>query len=116
MLRPLLAIALSSFLVPVVAQAQMTAAQTQMTTPDAAQRPPERRICRAMSEPGRLAGSRRVCLTRAEWEQMATDARRAGEEMASGRDSCALRAEGGTPIDATSMQQTQQSIARMSGC
>jgi hypothetical protein len=69
-----------------------------------------------MGEPGALAGSRRLCLTRTEWERMAEDARRQGEQMAS--DSCGLRGQGGTQIDPAGGvgQQTSQAMARMSGC
>ncbi|WP_444854429.1 hypothetical protein [Sphingosinicella sp.] len=69
-----------------------------------------------MSEPGRLAGSRRVCLSRADWERMADAARQQAEQMTDGMDSCRLRADGGTTIDVSSAQQTGQAMARMNGC
>lgn len=90
--------------------------QTQATPQSGPQPPAERRICRSLSEPGRLAGSRRVCMSRANWERMADNARQQGEQMTDGMDSCRLRAEGGSAIDAMTPGSTGQALARMSGC
>lgn len=96
----------------------MLTAAVQAQTPPAGQQQQERRICRAMSEPGRLAGSRRVCLTRAQWDEQAERNRRISEEMIAGRDSCQARADGGTQISSGSGVgvQTSEAMARMSGC
>lgn len=76
----------------------------------------ERRICRMMDRPGSLAGSRRVCLTAAEWELAATEQQRVGQQIVRNLDSCGSRAEGGTPIQGGAGAQTQASMQRMSGC
>jgi hypothetical protein len=93
-------------------------AQAQTTVGQPAQPAPERRICRAMEQPGSLAGSRRVCMTRAEWDRLAENARRTGEMMTAGQDSCAARAEGGSAINSGSFsQQNQAAMQRsLSGC
>lgn len=110
MVRPVITSALSSILfVTVAAQAQ--------TTPAPADQQQERRICRAMDRPGSLAGSRRVCMTRAEWDRAAEQARRTGEMMIAGQDSCAARAEGGSQISGSFSQQNAAAMQRMSsGC
>ena len=66
----------------------------QMTQKDA----PEsqgRRICRYQGETGWVAARRRVCLTRAEWERVGEEQRKASRHLLDGLDSCANRAEGG---------------------
>ena len=99
--------ALSAILVPIAAQAQPSPTTV-------GEQPQERRICRAMERPGSLAGSRRVCMTRAEWERQAEQARRDGEEMIAGRDSCTNRGEGGTAISTdTAREQAMSAMARM---
>ena len=75
----------------------------------------ERRICRMMDRPGSLAGSRRVCLTRAEWELAATEQQRVGQQIIRNSDSCAMRAEGGTPTTG-GPGDMQASMQRTMGC
>lgn len=54
-----------------------------------------RRICRYMDEPGKLAGRRRVCMTKAEWDRTAEEQRRVGQAWVTATDSCRDRANGG---------------------
>jgi hypothetical protein len=75
----------------------------------------ERRICRMMDRPGSLAGSRRVCLTRAEWELAATEQQRVGQQIVRNSDGCAMRAEGGTPVG-NGPGDMQASMQRTMGC
>jgi hypothetical protein len=77
---------------------------------------PERRICRMMDRPGSLAGSRRVCLTRAEWELAATEQQRVGQQILRNLDSCSARSEGGTMVGGGPGQATQAEMQRMMGC
>lgn len=90
-------------------------ASAQMTQQDQSQAK-ERRICRMMDRPGSLAGSRRVCLTRAEWELAATEQQRVGAQILRNQDSCSARAEGGTEIGGGPGQQMQASMQRTMGC
>ena len=76
---------------------------------------PERRICRMMDRPGSLAGSRRVCLTRAEWELAATEQQRVGRQILSNSDACAMRSEGGTPTTG-GPGDMQAQMQRTMGC
>lgn len=100
---------------PVLLFAAAVQAQTSPAPGDNATQA-ERRICRAMARPGSLAGSRRVCMTRAEWDRAAETARRESEEMVAGRDSCDLRGQGGTPIVGGPAQQTAAAMERIAGC
>lgn len=76
----------------------------------------ERRICRMMDRPGSLAGSRRVCLTRAEWELAATEQQRVGQQIIRNSDGCAMRAEGGTPVAGGPGESMQAAMQRTMGC
>ena len=69
-MRPVTRFALAGLAVlsaPVLVSAQQPAASGQQATETKS----ERRICRRMDESGSLAKSRRVCLTRAQWDLMA---------------------------------------------
>ena len=97
-------------LVAVSASAQMTQQKQSQAN--------ERRICRMMDRPGSLAGSRRVCLTRAEWELAATEQQRVGQQIIRNLDSCGSRAEGGTQTGSGSGPGAtiQADMQRMNGC
>lgn len=106
--RALVMVAVPLAMVSATAMAQMT-----QQNPAKAN---ERRICRMMDRPGSLAGSRRVCLTRAEWELAATEQQRVGQQIVRNQDGCAMRAEGGTPIGGGPGESMQASMQRTMGC
>ena len=55
----------------------------------------ERRICRNTQVTGKLAASRRVCLTKAEWDRAHEEQRKVAQRAVHALDSCSARAEGG---------------------
>lgn len=80
----LAALGLSLLVVPaVVTAADEPAAKSRTQAKD----DPNRLICRRMEDTGRLAGGRRVCLTRADWDRLAERSR---------NDSMSGRMSGGT--------------------
>jgi hypothetical protein len=91
------------------------AANAQQSQQSAPKDKHERRICRMMDRPGSLAGSRRVCLTAAEWELAATEQQRVGQQILRNQDACAMRAEGGTPMG-NSPGDMQANMQRTMGC
>lgn len=107
---------LAAVLVPVSIAALSAAGLAQTASPEANDPAKQRRICRNVANPGSLAGRRRVCLTREEWDRSAEEHRRRGEEWIRAQDSCSLRAEGGTPPPTTPGQTSAAIIARSTGC
>jgi hypothetical protein len=91
------------------------AANAQLSQQSAPKDKHERRICRMIDRPGSLAGSRRVCLTAAEWELAATEQQRVGQQILRNQDGCAMRSEGGTPTG-SSPGDMQANMQRMMGC
>jgi hypothetical protein len=107
---------LAAMTVPASLALVAVAALAETATPPVNPAEKERRICRRIENPGTLAGSRRVCLTRAEWERSAEEHRRRGEEWVRSLDACNQRAEGGTPVGGGPGEATAAAMARIAGC
>ena len=109
------AVRLTALVVPLALVASAAAGMAETATPSGKSEDQPRRICRVVDSSGSLAGRRRVCLTREDWDRSAEEHRRRGEDWVRGQDSCNQRAEGGTPIT-PGPGSTAAAMARMSGC